>query len=100
MNSEQVRRNTEFLKRFRRSPRMKMPDYIAHQKNEGKLLEHEPARPKKGSGKTVSLRARLAKTVQFSRDLKSVSTERQLRVYALMVADQAIAQRRRAEKAL
>lgn len=99
MSSEQVRRNNEFVKRFRRSPRLRMPEYIAHQKNEGKLLEHEAARPRKGSGQTVSLRAKVASQVQFSRDLKSVSTERQLRAYAFIVADRVIAQQRREAKA-
>jgi len=96
MSVEQARKNNEFLKRFRRSPRMTMPDYIAHQKNEGKPLEHEAAKPQKGSGKTVSLRAQIAGRVQFSRELKSVSTDRQLRAYALIKADQIISQRRKA----
>lgn len=97
MNQELQRKNTEFLKRFRRNPRLKMPDYIAHQKNEGRPLEHEPTKPKKGSGKTVSRRARIAATVRFSRNLKSVSTDRQLRAYSFIVADQIISQRRKAE---
>lgn len=71
-----------------------MPDYIAHQKNEGKVLEHESAKPRKGSGQTVSIRAQIASTVQFSRDLKSVSTNRQLRAYALIVSDRIISRRR------
>lgn len=95
IKAELQRKNTEFLKRFRRRPRPEVPDYIAHQKNEGKPLEHESAKPKKGSGQTVSLRAQIANRVQFSRDLKSVSTERQLRAYAFILADQIISQRRK-----
>ena len=96
MSVELVRKNTAFLKRFQRTPRMRMPDYSAHQKNEGRPLEHESAKPQKGSGKTVSLRAQIASRVTFSRELKSVSTDRQLRAYALIKADQIISQKRKA----
>jgi len=94
MNAELVRKNSEFLKRFRRVPRMGMPDYIAHQKNEGKPLEPRIHQPK-GHGRGPSERAKIASRVLFSRDLKSVSTDRQLKVYALKVADQIISNRRK-----
>lgn len=99
MTAEQTRKNNEFLARFQRAPRFVMPDYIAHQKNEGKPLGHEPTKPKKGSGKTVSVRAQIAKTIRFSKDLKMVSTDRQLRAFGLLQADRIISQQRRKAKA-
>lgn len=98
MSAELQRKNTEFLKRFRRRPRPEMPDYIAHQKNDGRPLEHEPTKPKKDSVKFVSLRAQIASQVRFSKELKMVSTNRQLQAYAYIKADQIISQRRKAKK--
>src|SRR4029077_1100417 len=91
---ERRRKNNEFVGRFRTfKPRLRTPEYVAHQKHEG-WEEPELYQPK-GRGRGPSNRAKIASRVRFSAELKSVTTDRQLKVYALKVADQIISQRRK-----
>jgi hypothetical protein len=90
MNTEQVRKNNDFLKRFKvMKPRLRMPDYIAAQKNEGVEIEPKHTQPK-GHGRGPSERAKVASKIRLSKDLKMVTTNRQQKVYALKIADQII----------
>lgn len=96
----QIRANNDFVDRFRRPNKRRFvtPEYIWHQRNEGKALDiarHET----KGKGVGPSERCQIAERVKFSKALMLRSTPAQLLAYSFKVADQILSARRRSEKA-
>lgn len=92
-----VKSNQEFMKRIERHrlyTRLRMPDYIAER------LEREPGiETPRSTGHKLSKRAQIASRIVFSFELRNRATSRQLRAYALLLADQLIAAERKTERA-
>lgn len=86
--SPQQVRNADFIDQLRESFRRRrftIPEELAHRKNEGRELRDPTPRT---TGHRLSRRAALASRVLFSPELRLRATTRQLKVWALQVADQ------------